>query len=103
MEVYKTGVEKSIERILKTPIGSRVMLPEYGSNLFEIIDKRLDDSTKLDVVRYVYEAIERWEPRVSFVECQASAEDINGETKMILDLTVNEKSTNEIKQIEVVI
>jgi len=62
--MYQASIEKSIERILKTPIGSRVMRPEFGSNLFELIDKRPDDAWQMDCIRYTYEAINKWEPRV---------------------------------------
>lgn len=56
--------EESIKRILLTPLGSRVMMPEYGSRLFELIDKTVTDEWLLDASRYTYEAIENNEPRV---------------------------------------
>jgi uncharacterized protein len=62
--MHQVSIEKSIERILKTPIGSRVMRPDFGSNLFELIDKRADDKWKIDCIRYTYEAIDKWEKRV---------------------------------------
>lgn len=54
----------SIQRILTTPLGSRVMMPEYGSELFTLIDKPMTDEWVLDAIRYSYEAIEINEPRV---------------------------------------
>ena len=54
----------SIGRILTTPIGSRVMMPEYGSELFTLVDKPMTDEWVLDAIRYTYEAIEINEPRV---------------------------------------
>ena len=55
---------ESIRRILATPLGSRVMMPEYGSRLFELIDKTVNDEWVLDATRYTYAAIEKNEPRV---------------------------------------
>lgn len=55
---------ESIRRILVTPLGTRVMMPEYGSRLFELVDKTVDDEWVLDATRYTYEAIEKNEPRV---------------------------------------
>ena len=64
MNVYQASLEESLKRILETPLGSRVMLPEFGSKLYLLADRRLDEGFKLDFYRYVAEAIERWESRV---------------------------------------
>jgi phage protein D len=40
-------LRQSIEDILTTPIGSRVMRRAYGSQLFELIDQPLNDQTRL--------------------------------------------------------
>lgn len=62
--MYLISVEDSIKDILLTPLGSRVMRPEYGSRLFELVDKRTDDEYKAKLTRYVVEAIHKNEPRV---------------------------------------
>ncbi len=61
---YQASLEESLKRILETPLGSRVMLPEFGSKLYLLTDRRMDDNFKLDFYRYVAEAIEKWEKRV---------------------------------------
>ncbi len=50
---YLVSVEDSIRDILSTPIGSRVMLPEYGSRLFELIDRRGNDEVRADLSYFV--------------------------------------------------
>lgn len=62
--MYQIGVAESIKRILETPLGSRVMRPEFGSRLPELIDKRMDEEWKLDFIRFAAEAIDKWEKRV---------------------------------------
>ena len=37
------SVGESISRILTTPLGTRVMRPEYGSDLHLLIDRTVDD------------------------------------------------------------
>ncbi|MDE5602442.1 MAG: GPW/gp25 family protein [Helicobacter sp.] len=64
MKTHQVSLEESLKRILETPLGSRVMLPEFGSKLFLLVDRKLDESFKLDFYRYVAEAIDRWEPRI---------------------------------------
>lgn len=61
---YQVSTNDSIKRILETPLGSRVMLPEFGSKLHTLVDRKMDESFKLDFYRYVAEAIEKWEKRV---------------------------------------
>ena len=65
---YLASIEESIKDILLTPLGSRVMLPDYGSRLFELIDRKLDDEFRADLACYVIEAVEKWEPRVKIDE-----------------------------------
>ncbi|WP_297916170.1 GPW/gp25 family protein [uncultured Campylobacter sp.] len=65
---YLVSVEDSIKDILSTPIGSRVMLPEYGSRLFELIDRRVNDEFHADLSYFVIEAVQRWEKRVQVDE-----------------------------------
>lgn len=61
------GIEhlrQSVRDILTTPIGSRVMRREYGSQLFLLLDKPLNRSTIMDIYAATADAIRRWEPRI---------------------------------------
>lgn len=55
---------QSVRDILTTPIGSRVMRREYGSQLFELIDRPLNRSGLMDVYAATADALARWEPRI---------------------------------------
>ena len=68
MAKYLADIKESIKDILLTPLGSRVMLPEYGSRLFELIDRKVDDEFRADLACYVIEAVEKWDPRVKIDE-----------------------------------
>ncbi|ECW8954972.1 MULTISPECIES: GPW/gp25 family protein [Campylobacter] len=61
---YLTSIEESVKDILITPFGSRVMRPEYGSLLYTLIDRKIDDDFKIKLTRYTAEAISKWEKRV---------------------------------------
>lgn len=65
---YLIDIENSIKDILLTPLGSRVMLPEYGSRIFELIDRKIDDEFRADLACFVIEAVEKWEKRVKIDE-----------------------------------
>lgn len=61
---YLVSIEESIKDILITPLGSRVMRPSYGSLLYTLIDKKIDDDFRLKLTQYASEAITKWEKRV---------------------------------------
>ena len=57
-------LRQSVVDILKTPIGSRVMRRNYGSNLPFLIDRPFSPSLLLDVYKATAEALRLWEPRI---------------------------------------
>jgi phage baseplate assembly protein W len=56
-------LKQSIIDILTTPVGSRVMRREYGSNLFYLVDRPVNREFLQQIYAAVAEALERWEPR----------------------------------------
>jgi len=56
-------LRQSIIDILTTPVGSRVMRREYGSRIFDLVDKPGNKTAVIEVFSAVAEALERWEPR----------------------------------------
>lgn len=56
-------LRQSIRDILSTPVGSRVMRRDYGSNIFRLIDAPMNRATLLNIYAATAEAIARWEPR----------------------------------------
>ncbi|TKX33241.1 GPW/gp25 family protein [Campylobacter taeniopygiae] len=61
---YLISIEESVKDILTTPLGSRVMRPDYGSLLYTLIDRKIDDDFRVKLTRYTAEAISKWEKRV---------------------------------------
>lgn len=75
---------QSIGNILSTPVGSRVMRRDYGSDLPSLIDAPINPTTAVDLYQAAAEAIERWEPRFDLDRVQI-AEASAG--KVALELT----------------
>ncbi|AZC16650.1 MULTISPECIES: GPW/gp25 family protein [Pseudomonas] len=63
-------VRQSIEDILSTPLGSRRMRPEYGSNLRRFVDLPVTGGWKSAVQAEVARALLRWEPRLKLEQVQ---------------------------------
>lgn len=65
-------LRQSIQDILSTPIGSRVMRRDYGSRLYELVDKPLTPATRLDILAATAGAIMDWEPRIEVTDVSLS-------------------------------
>lgn len=57
-------LKQSIEDILTTPKGTRIMRRDYGSNLPRLVDNPLNRETILDMISESADALNRWEPRL---------------------------------------
>ncbi|HFD40881.1 MAG TPA: phage baseplate protein [Anaerolineae bacterium] len=61
-------IEQAIRLILMTAPGERVMRPEFGCRIHELIFAPHDPATEGLAILYVEEALERWEPRIELRE-----------------------------------
>lgn len=59
-------IECALYELLSTPKGSRFFLPEYGSNLDQLLFEPNDDATEGMTSGVIQDAIDTWEPRVAF-------------------------------------
>ena len=68
-----SGVEhlrQSIEDILTTPLGARLMRPEYGSTIRRFVDLPVSEGWKSAVQAEAARALKRWEPRIELTRVQ---------------------------------
>ena len=84
---------QSIADVLTTPIGSRVMRREYGSQLADLIDWPLNSATRLQAYAATAMALMRWEPRIRLSRVQLTLGDVAGQA--ILDLEGTLTDNNE--------
>lgn len=77
-------LKQSIEDILTTPKGSRVMRRDYGSDLFSLVDNPYSQIFVGEVTMAVSQALHKWEPRF---ELQSVAVNKIGQGKISLDIT----------------
>ena len=57
-------LRQSILNILTTPVGTRVLRREYGSELPELVDAPVDAALVGRIRRATADALNRWEPRI---------------------------------------
>jgi uncharacterized protein len=74
-----TDIEQAIQMILLTPKGQRVMRPEFGCQIHDLIFAPNDANTWGMAEYYVEEALRFWEPRIEVLNVTARPSDGNTE------------------------
>ena len=64
-------IEQAIRIILGTSPGERMMRPEFGCRIHELVFAPDNASTRRLVAHYVEMALDRWEPRIQVREVKA--------------------------------
>ena len=76
-------IKQSIEDILTTPLGSRIMRRDYGSIVADLIDQPKSDVLVLKLFSAIYTAITQWEKRISIIQIKVSDIQVG---KLVIDL-----------------
>lgn len=77
-------LQQCIQDILTTPVGTRVMRREYGSDLFKWIDAPVNRATMIGIIAATATALKRWEPRLKLERVQVKKVDKTGKIEMLL-------------------
>lgn len=93
MSSAEDNIRESIRLILRTNIGERVMLPEFGTSAGDFLFSDSSAERVSSLESSVREALEQWEPRISDVE--VSAVDNGGSRNMVeLNIRYTVRMTN---------
>ena len=91
-------IYQSIQDILTTPIGTRIMREEYGSLIQQLIDGPFDDVLQMQLYAAIATAIMRWEPRVSLLSISIGMEN---QGSFSLDLLFTLVDDNEQRSLRI--
>ena len=78
--------------ILLTPKGQRVMRPEFGCEIHELVFAPNDATTAGLAAYYVQEALRMWEPRINVVRVDANP-DLENDGRLLVEIDYQIKST----------
>lgn len=82
-------IVQSLSRLLSTPIGSCVMLRDYGCYAFELIDSPANESNRLKLFAAITNAILLWEDRILPTKLSTdTSRAANGEFNIYIDAIV---------------
>jgi len=70
---YERRIEESIYLILSTGIGERVMLPDFGCGIHDLVFEPNNSTTLSVVVAHVRDALVNYEPRIDVLNVTAES------------------------------
>jgi phage baseplate assembly protein W len=91
-------IEEAIRIILLTPKGQRVMRPEFGCQIHELIFAPNDATTAGLAAHYVEEALGMWEPRIRAQEVLAYP-DPNNPGRLLVEIRYEIKATHDSRSL----
>lgn len=94
----EADIEQSIRIILETAPGERVMRPEFGCGLHNLVFAPNSPATAGLVAYHVQEALGRWEPRIEVEEIQV-APDPRRPAVLLIEVRYRIRSTNDVRNL----
>lgn len=90
------SVRQAILLLLSTMPGERVMRPDYGCDLNQLVFMQNEPTTHGLAIHYVRRALERWEPRIEILRLDATRSEADA-TRMdiLLEYRVRGASSSE--------
>lgn len=88
-------IAQSIQRILITPIGSRLIHRTFGSQIPDLIDQPLNSKTRMQVMAASVMALASWEPRIELTKIQLIMGSGQEAGQLTLDLEASNRETGQ--------
>lgn len=93
MSQYEEDIKEAIWIILGTAKGERVMRPDFGCGIHDLVFASINTTTVTLVENSVREALTMWEPRIELIKAEVSAEHVN-DGKLIVSIDYRVRTTN---------
>ena len=91
-------IEQAIKIILLTPPGQRVMRPNFGCRIHELVFAPNNSATAALAARYVQDALEMWEPRIDVISVDVYP-DSRRPNCLIVELIYQVKATHDSRSL----
>lgn len=89
-------IDESIALILGTSLGERVMRPDFGCRIHELVFSPVNGETLGLAKRYVEDALGWWEPRIDVLETRAEADPRESHLgKLLIWITYEVRATHD--------
>lgn len=98
-------IRQAIYIILNTAPGERVMRPEFGCNIHDLIFWPANDHTAAVAERYVTESLKRWEPRINLHAVRAypynpdSGHSLDDYGQIVIEISYQIKNQHDVRSL----
>jgi phage baseplate assembly protein W len=93
MSEYEQDIREAIWIILSTAKGERIMRPDFGCGIHELVFAAMSTATVGLVESSVREALVTWEPRIEILNLDASMQQAH-EGKLLVSIDYRVRETN---------
>jgi phage baseplate assembly protein W len=95
---YDRDIEEAIWIILGTAKGERLMVPDFGCGIHDLVFAPVNPTTIGDIDYHVTKALSTWEPRIEVLEVNVE-QDPEEKNKLIIRVDYRVLSTNSYANI----
>ncbi len=91
---YEADVQESIWIILSTSKGERVMRPDFGCGIHDLVFEVINTTTLAEIETNVQEALAAFEPRIDVTRVKALSPDVGFDGKLGISIDYVIRGTN---------
>lgn len=91
-------IKQSIQDIISTPLGSRIMRRSYGTQLFNLIDQPTSEALYLKIYSTIYSSILQWENRIDVSQININSLSAG---QMVIDLEFTLTKTGQAQNLNI--
>jgi phage baseplate assembly protein W len=95
MSAYEDDIRQAIRIIIETAPGERVMRPDFGCGIHELVFETVDSATLQRVRTVVQDALVRYEARIDVLGVDASVDE-SIEGQLLIELEYRVRRTNQV-------
>lgn len=92
------SVQQSIKIILKTRPSERLMRPQFGAGLENMVHEQNTVTTRREIRDLVVESLERWEPRIALQQVEVQ-EDLQNPGSVRIEIVYRIRLSDKIEQL----
>lgn len=90
-----TDIEQAITLVLGTAPGERVMRPEFGCAVHDVVFDTIDAEMIGKVETAVHYALDRWEPRIEVMNLDFDLSEVDA-GKLVIEITYRVRATSRV-------
>ena len=93
---YEESVRQSINIILGTAKGERVMRPDFGCGIYDLVFETNTPSTASKISQVVQEALLLFEPRIDVLNIRVESQFDSDGAKLLINIDYQVRATNNV-------